>query len=84
MVNRDDNAAIRRELGIRIRRLRTQQGMSQQMLAEESGVHRAYLATVETGSRNVSANNLIRIAHALNITLSALCEGIDVEMQGRD
>ncbi len=81
MNQQDDNAAIRRELGIRIRRLRAQRGLTQETLSRLSGVHRTYIAQAEVGNRNVSSNNLIRIAYALDTTLSELCEGIDVEMQ---
>ncbi len=51
-------------------------GLSQEAFAEESGIARAYVGQVETGMRNVSLNNLGRIARALNVDLGTLLKGL--------
>lgn len=63
---------IKEELGQEIRRLRTSQGYSQEDFARVSGIDRTYISDVEQGKRNVSIENIEKIAKALNITLLEL------------
>ncbi len=60
---------IRRKVGLRIKELRAERGMSQESLAYAIGMARTYLAEVEAGKRNVSVINLERIATGLGVTL---------------
>lgn len=50
-----------------IRRLRAERGLSQESLALDSGINRSYLSGVECADRNVSIDNIARIAKALKI-----------------
>jgi transcriptional regulator with XRE-family HTH domain len=52
-------------VGMRIRELRRAKGISQEALADEAGVHRTYMGSVERGERNISLDNIVRIAKAL-------------------
>ncbi|MBQ8298407.1 MAG: helix-turn-helix transcriptional regulator [Clostridia bacterium] len=61
---------IRSRLGDRIRFLRKGQKLSQEALALKAGLDRTYVASIESGNRNVSIINIERIATALNITLA--------------
>lgn len=63
---------IKEKLGQEIRRLRTSQGYSQEDFAKLSGIDRTYISSVERGKRNVSIENIEKIAKALNVTLSEL------------
>ena len=64
------------QLGMRIRYLRKQKGMSQLDLALESGINKNYISDLERGSRNPSLLILERICKALDIDLSTLFKGI--------
>lgn len=57
-----------------IRMLRATRGWSQEALALEAGLHRTFVAHVERGARNISLNNIERIALALGVSVSRLFE----------
>lgn len=54
-------------LAVNLIRLRRERGWSQESLAFEAGLHRTFVAHVERQARNISLDNLERIAHALNV-----------------
>jgi len=68
--------SLRTIVGVRIREARTNQGMSQEALAEICGLHRTYVGSVERAERNISIDNIERIAFALQLPPSALLEAI--------
>jgi transcriptional regulator with XRE-family HTH domain len=55
-----------------MRRLRAARGLSQEALAHECGVNRTYLSAVERAERNVSIDNIARIAAGLQVDPWAL------------
>ena len=58
--------------GRAIRVLRQEKKISQEALADLCGLHRTYISDVELGKRNVSLENIDKIADALDITVSCL------------
>ena len=54
--------------------LRASRGLSQEALADLVGLHRTYIGSVERGERNISIDNLERIALAFDISVSQLLE----------
>lgn len=56
--------------GQAVRKVRLAQGISQEELAERCGLHRTYISDVELGKRNLSLENIERIAVSLNTSLS--------------
>jgi transcriptional regulator with XRE-family HTH domain len=60
------------KLGNKIRELRVIKGYSQEGIADASGMGRTYMGRVERGEQNISIQNLIQIAFALNVEVSEL------------
>lgn len=58
--------------GRRVRDLRHQQGWTQEQLAFEAGVKRAYLSEIENGQRNVSLDVVEKLAVALKVEPATL------------
>lgn len=63
---------MRLEFAKAVRRHRTRLGFTQEELAWRAGLHRTYLAGIESGSRNPSLQSIARLARALEISLSVL------------
>jgi transcriptional regulator with XRE-family HTH domain len=59
-------------LGSNIRAERCRRGLSQEVLAEKTGLHRTYIGVVERGEKNITIFNCSKIADALQVTLSDL------------
>ena len=68
---------VEKQLGMRIRYLRSQKKWSQEDLALEADINKNYISDLERGNRNPTLKVLERIAVALNITLEELLKGID-------
>jgi transcriptional regulator with XRE-family HTH domain len=64
--------SLRLQLAANVRRLRLQVGMTQEVLAEETGLHRTYIGSVERGERNLSVDNIEKLASALQVPPSEL------------
>ena len=64
-------------LGMSIRRRRLEMGFSQEGLADSTGLHRTYIGGIERGERNVSFTNLVRLAKALDTTVSELVQEVE-------
>lgn len=62
---------VYQKLAKRIEKLRKDKGLTQEQLAEKSGLHRAYFLDVESG-RNISVKTAYKIARGLNVKLSEL------------
>lgn len=60
-----------------IRKIRLEKNISQEMLADLSGLHRTYMSDVELGKRNVSLENIDRIAKALEVSISEIFRQIE-------
>lgn len=59
-------------MGYKIKDRREAAGMTQQELADKSGVSRTTIATLESNGGNTTTKTLAKIATALGITVDAL------------
>jgi transcriptional regulator with XRE-family HTH domain len=66
-MNGADSTSLREILAKNIRLIRNKLGLSQEALADQSGLHRTYIGSIERAERNVSVDNIEKIAKALNV-----------------
>ena len=59
--------SLRRCFGANLKSVRRGRGLSQEALAHEAGLHRTYIGSVEHGERNISIDNIERLARALAV-----------------
>lgn len=64
-------------LGQNVRKIREAKQLTQEKLAELSGLDPTYISGIERGLRNPVIKNVARIAKALGLTTSQLCEGVN-------
>ncbi|WP_339687973.1 helix-turn-helix transcriptional regulator [Gimesia maris] len=62
--------------GQRVRKLRKEQGYSQENFAYTCELDRTYIGGIERGERNLSLRNIERIADTLKVSLAELMEGV--------
>lgn len=62
------------QLAIRVKALRNKRGMSQEFLAEESGLSLRTIQRIEKGVSNPTGDSLKRLANALDITADELID----------
>lgn len=67
---------VAKEFGQRVKLLRNAKGLSQEKFALSIDMDRTYFASVESGKRNISINNIDKIAKGLGITLEELFKGL--------
>lgn len=58
---------LRKVFAVHVRSYRLTRGWSQEELASEAGLHRTYIGSIERSERNVSIDNIGRIARALHV-----------------
>lgn len=69
---RHDKYHIRKIFGSAVRARRRGLGFSQEELAERADLHRTYITEVENGLRNISIDNISKLADALEVSVSEL------------
>ena len=69
---------IKAQFGAQVKRLRKAKSeLSQESFANSINMDRTYYCSIENGVRNVSLENIKKIADGLGLTLSELFEGIE-------
>jgi len=57
------------KFGNRVREERLKQNLSQEKLAAKAGVHRTYIGMIERAEKNITLENIEKIAYALGLNL---------------
>ena len=65
---------IRKRLGSNLKRLRNEQGWSQEEFADRAGIHRTYVSDIERAARNPTISIVEKLAKPLKVSASALLE----------
>jgi len=64
--------SINIRFGKKVREERLKRNLSQEALAEKAGVHRTYIGMIERAEKNITLENIEKIADALKIKISQL------------
>ena len=67
-----EKSEIKKIFGTSVRKMRKLFGISQETLAERSDLHRTYISDIERGQRNLSLENITRLAEALEVSVGSL------------
>ena len=73
---------IQKNFGLAIKKLREETGLSQEKFALSIGMDRTYYASVEAGKRNISIQNIYKIAQGFDISVSALFVVVEKTEEG--
>lgn len=68
-------------MGDIIRRLRIEKNLTQDVLSGLAGIARSHLSMIEGGIKSANVDTLWRIAHELDIKLSALIMELEKRME---
>lgn len=74
---RKSQLSARERFSGNVRAVRQANGLSQESLAAAAGLHRTYVGSVERGERNVSIDNMERIALSLGVSIIDLLKDDD-------
>lgn len=62
----------RQQFGDAVRAFRREAGLTQEQLADKTGLHVTYIAGIETGRRNPSLKTILSLAEGLGVSASEL------------
>jgi len=71
-VTREKAQSTRVRFGLAVRKRRQELSISQEELADRAELHRTYISDIERGRRNLSLDNIEKLALALELSLSEL------------
>lgn len=74
----------RKIMGQTIGKLRTRQGMTQEVLSGLAGIARSHLTMIENGGKSANVETLWRISGALGLRLSELFRMVEEEIDRRE
>jgi transcriptional regulator with XRE-family HTH domain len=73
----DDLKETQLKIGVRIRQLRNEKGISQETFANQNGLDRTQVSRLERGISNIELHTLVSFLRALDISLKDFFAGID-------
>ncbi|MES2363300.1 MAG: helix-turn-helix transcriptional regulator [Pseudomonadota bacterium] len=82
--NENPELSLRLTFARNVRLVRVHQAMSQERLADEAGLDRTFIGTLERGLRNISIDNIELISHAVGISAQEMLDPALAEKHGLD
>lgn len=73
---KDRKTALQIAFGKSLRLKRLALGLSQEQLAERAEMHFTYVSSVERGERNISLENMSKLAKAIGCSIQELLVGL--------
>ena len=70
-------ATINKKVGLSIQKYRKKKKWTQEELAFEANLHRAYIGQIERGEKNIGLQNLEKIAKALDVVLKDMLSNLE-------
>lgn len=70
--------------GIRLKKFRQEQGLSQESLGFKAGLDRTYVSGCERGIRNIGLENIYKLAIALGVNAASFFKYEDEDSQEHD
>ena len=71
--------SLQENLGITIKALRAEKGISQEKLAISTGIDRRYMSDIENGRRNVSLEIIEKLAAFFEMKVSEFIQNVERE-----
>lgn len=59
---------VSKKIGQNLRKIRERKAVTQEQLALDAGLNRAYVGYIERGERNPSTDTLVKVARALKVS----------------
>lgn len=67
------------KIGDTIRRLRKEEDLSQEALADRCGIHRTYIGAVERGEKNITVKTAKKVGSSLDLSLKEFFSEVEDE-----
>ena len=81
MPTTNSTSQARLRIAENLKRFRSEKGFSQEELADRAGLHRTFVGAVERAERNISIDNVEKLALALDVSVATLVKGPRNEAQ---
>jgi len=65
---------IKKSFGSKVRYYRKKQDLTQWTLADKANLHYTYIGAIERGEKNITLENIFKIANALNVSIVELLD----------
>lgn len=72
----DELKETQQKIGVRVRQLRTEKGVSQETFANQNGLDRTQVSRIERGLSNIELHTLVSFVRALDVTIQEFFAGI--------
>lgn len=73
----EDADRASRAFGLRVRKLRVREGLSQDGLAHTSGIHVTSIGRIERGGREPRLTTILKLAEGIGVEPGELTDGLD-------